>query len=143
MKHPPSLKGLAAICVLKYGKIIPPHEIPPSLKEDLRNLNFFVKLKKEEAELEKKMGNVQDRIANALYEHLLYRNLWIDSPSDDPLWNTYLLESMMKHSRIGAKSRREKAEILKEKELRDDEEEMILQQMNDFGTISVLVDMIM
>ena len=51
MEHPTSMKGLAAIAVLKSNIFIPPQEIPLTLYEDLPNLIFLVKLKKEKVEL--------------------------------------------------------------------------------------------
>ena len=52
-----------------------------------------------------------------------------------------LWKSKIKYSRIGSKCHKEKAKIAKEKIRRDDEEEIILQKLQDFGRISVLVDM--
>ena len=63
MDYPSSLKGLAAIAVLKSKIFISPQEIPPTLYEDLQNLNFLVKLKKEELELEREMENVKEILA--------------------------------------------------------------------------------
>ena len=77
------MKGLAAIAVLKSKSFILHQEIPSILYADLRNFNFLVKLKEEEVELERKMGNVEERLAHAVYEHFLYRNMLIDSPTDD------------------------------------------------------------
>ena len=64
MEYPSSLKGLAAIAVLKSKIFISPQEIPPIFFEDLQNLKFLVKLKKEEVELEKEMENVEEILAN-------------------------------------------------------------------------------
>ena len=47
----------------------------------------------------------------------------------------------MKYSRMVSKCCKEKAQIAKEKTRRDDEEEITLQKLEDFGRISVLVDM--
>ena len=85
MEYSSSLKGLTAIAVLKSKIFISPQEIPSTLYEDLQNLNFLVKLKKEEVELEKKrkMDNVEEILAHAIYERLLFSNMMIDSPTDD------------------------------------------------------------
>ena len=143
MEHPTSMKGLAAIAALKSKIFIPPQELPLTLYEDLRNLNFLVKLKKEEVEIERKMKNVEERLTNANYEHFLFRNMLIDSPTDDEVWNVYLWNSMEKYSRIASKCRKEKTKISKEKRRRDDEEEMTLQKLQDFDKINVLVYMMM
>lgn len=143
MEHPTSMKGLAAIAALKSKIFIPPQELPLTLYEDLRNLNFLVKLKKEEVEIERKMKNVEERLTHANYEHSLFRNMLIDSPTDDEVWNVYLWNSMEKYSRIASKCRKEKTKISKEKRRRDDEEEMTLQKLQDFDKINVLVDMMM
>ena len=143
MEHPTSMKGLAAIAALKSKIFIPPQELPLTLYEDLRNLNFLVKLKKEEVEIERKMKNVEERLTHANYEHFLFRNMLIDSPTDDEVWNVYLWNSMEKYSRIASKCRKEKTKISKEKRRRDDEEEMTLQKLQDFDKINVLVDMMM
>ena len=143
MEHPTSMKGLAAIAALKSKIFIPPQELPLTLYEDLRNLNFLVKLKKEEVEIERKMKNVEERLTSANYEHSLFRNMLIDSPTDDEVWNVYLWNSMEKYSRIASKCRKEKTKISKEKRRRDDEEEMTLQKLQDFDKINVLVDMMM
>ena len=82
MEYPSSLKGLAAIAVLKSKIFISPQEIPSTLYEDLQNLKFLVKLKKEEVELEKEMENVEEILAHAIYEHLLFSNMSIDSPTE-------------------------------------------------------------
>ena len=137
------MKGLAAIAALKSKIFIPPQEIPLTLYEDLRNLNFLVKLKKEQVEIERKMKNVEERLTNANYEHFLFRNMLIDSPTDDEVWNVYLWNSMEKYSRIASKCRKEKTKISKEKRRRDDEEEMTLKKLQDFDKINVLVDMMM
>ena len=89
------------------------------------------------------MENVEEILAHAIYEHLLFSNMLIDSPTDDEVWNTYLWESIMKYSRIVSKCCKEKAKIAKEKTQRDDEEKITLQKLQDFGRISVLVDMMM
>ena len=121
--------------------LIPPHEIPITLQEDLHNLNLMVRLKKEEAILEEGMKYVEERLAHATYELLLFRNMLIDSPTDDEVWNTYLWESIMKYSRMVSKCCKIKTEIAEEKIRRDNEEEITLQKLEDFGRISVLVDM--
>ena len=78
-------KGLAAIALLKSKIFILAQEIPPTLYEDLQSLNCLEKLKKEEVELEKKrkMDNVEEILAHAIYERLLFSNMMIDSPTDD------------------------------------------------------------
>ena len=143
MEYPSSLKGLAATAVLKSKIFISPQEIPPTLYEDLQNLKSLVKLKKEEVELEREMENVEEILAHAMYEHLLFSNMLIDSPTDDEVWNTYLWESIVKYSRIVSNCCKEKAKISKEKIRRDDGEKITLQKLQDFGRISVLVDMMM
>ena len=49
----------------------------------------------------------------------------------------------MKYSRIVSKCCKENAKIAKEKIRKDDEEEITLKKLQDFGRISVLVDMMM
>ena len=62
-------------------------------------------------------------------------------PTDDEVWNTYLWVSIMKYSRIVSNCYKIKAEIAKEKIRKNDEEEITLQKLQDFGRISVLVHM--
>lgn len=54
------MKGLTALVVVKSKIVIPPQEIPLTLYEGLQNLNFLVKLKKKEVELEREMENVEE-----------------------------------------------------------------------------------
>ena len=143
MDYPSSLKGLAAIAVLNSKIFISPQEIPSTLYEDLQNLNFLVKLKKVEVELEREMESVEELLSHAIYKHLLFSNMLIDSPTDDEVWNSYLWESIMKYSRMVSKCCKIKAEIAEEKIRRDNEEEITLQKLQDFDRISVLVDTMM
>ena len=89
------------------------------------------------------MESVEELLSHAIYEHLLFSNMLIDSPTDDEVYNTYLWESIMKYSRMVSKCCKIKAEIAEEKIRRDNEEEITLQKLQDFGRISVLVDMMM
>ena len=143
MEHPTSMKGLAAIAALKSKIFIPPRELPLTLYEDLRNLNFLVKLKKEEVEIERKMKNVEERLTHANYEHSLFRNMLIDSPTDEEAWISYLQKNINKYSRIESMCQWEKARLTKEKSRRDGEEEKTFQKLLDFDRISVLVDMML
>ena len=143
MEYPCSLKGLACTAVLRSKMLIPPHEIPITLQEDLHNLNLMVRLKKEEAILEEGMKYVEERLAHATYELLLFRNMLIDSPTDEEAWISYLQKNINKYSRIESMCQWEKARLTKEKSRRDGEEEKTLQKLLDFDRISVLVDMML
>lgn len=131
MDNRSSLKGLAAIAVLKSKIFISPQEIPLDLYEDLQNLNFLVKLQKVEVELKRELESVKETLAHATYEHLLFSNMLIDSPTDDEVRNSYLWESIMQYSRMVSKCCKIKAEIAKDKIRRDDEEEITMQKLQE------------